>query len=203
MSTTEIEYTQEIPDGCVDPYVQMWLKQWPEDYHNEVLALLLNPSVDGSVATYNGSLVGFGLLSGLKEDDIMDDLFFILSTQVAVTRGNDNARERFIDFMSRICPKHEKTSFIDCYNTFRFPTRTDMYMVTNLVHPDYRGRGIGTELLERRLVMAEEKGATGVFAHCNSDASLHLYEKRGFTSIMQSGPLHYDGTADVLVAKEF
>lgn len=58
----------------------------------------------------------------------------------------------------------------------------DFYIDTLSVHPDFQGKGIGTELLEGLLSFAEKKGVTRVSLNVdqNKPSARRLYEKVGF-----------------------
>ncbi|QKE71708.1 GNAT family N-acetyltransferase [Arthrobacter citreus] len=58
----------------------------------------------------------------------------------------------------------------------------DFYIDTLSVHPDYQGKGIGTELLNGLLSFAKDKGVTRVSLNVDQDkpSVRRLYEKVGF-----------------------
>ncbi|PEL11125.1 GNAT family N-acetyltransferase [Bacillus sp. AFS017336] len=58
----------------------------------------------------------------------------------------------------------------------------DFYIDTLSVHPDYQGKGIGTELLNGLLSYAKDKGVTRVSLNVDQDkpSVRRLYEKVGF-----------------------
>ncbi|MEH7348392.1 GNAT family N-acetyltransferase [Gottfriedia acidiceleris] len=58
----------------------------------------------------------------------------------------------------------------------------DFYIDTLSVHPDYQGKGIGTELLEGLLSFAKNKGFARVSLNVDQDkpSARRLYEKVGF-----------------------
>ncbi|MFF2875501.1 GNAT family N-acetyltransferase [Gottfriedia sp. NPDC057991] len=58
----------------------------------------------------------------------------------------------------------------------------DFYIDTLSVHPDYQGKGIGTELLEGLLSFAKNKGIARVSLNVDQDkpTARRLYEKVGF-----------------------
>jgi len=65
------------------------------------------------------------------------------------------------------------------------------------VHPDYRGRGLGTRLLQACIAKAWAKGLTRVELESRADnlAAIHLYRKLGFTQeTVKARGLRFDGT---------
>mmetsp|Transcript_22523 Transcript_22523/g.39917 ORF Transcript_22523/g.39917 Transcript_22523/m.39917 type:complete len:174 (+) Transcript_22523:143-664(+) len=57
-----------------------------------------------------------------------------------------------------------------------------LYVMTLAVLPAYRGRGIGTELINHLVKKAEELGLAGVYLHVwtKNEEGLNLYKKLGF-----------------------
>jgi putative acetyltransferase len=65
------------------------------------------------------------------------------------------------------------------------------------VHPDYRGRGLGTRLLRACIAKAWAKGLTRIELEARADnlTAIHLYQKLGFAQeAIKSRGLRFDGT---------
>lgn len=58
------------------------------------------------------------------------------------------------------------------------------------VHPDYAGRGIAKTLTQRCIACAKETGEHTIALHTSEfmDAARHIYEKTGFTQVMEIEP---------------
>jgi ribosomal-protein-alanine N-acetyltransferase len=68
------------------------------------------------------------------------------------------------------------------------------------VAPDYRGRGIGTTLLERALGILATEGTRAVKleVRASNDVAIRLYERHGF-EVRRTVPRYYDDGEDALV----
>ncbi len=79
---------------------------------------------------------------------------------------------------------------------------SDFLMVAMAVHPDYQGRGIGTQLIKQRLTMAKEQGAAQAFVDCwENGGSKKLYENAGFKPILYTKPAFPDGSGEFFMGK--
>lgn len=68
------------------------------------------------------------------------------------------------------------------------------------VHPEHRGRGVGTSLLQRTLADLAMRGVHTVKLEVreNNDAAIRLYRQHGFTH-RQTSPRYYSNGEDALV----
>jgi GNAT superfamily N-acetyltransferase len=57
-----------------------------------------------------------------------------------------------------------------------------LYVDLLVVPEEFRGRGIGTELLARAEEIARKRGCTGLWLHTGSFQAPRFYEKLGFTA---------------------
>jgi GNAT superfamily N-acetyltransferase len=72
--------------------------------------------------------------------------------------------------------------------TYGNPSGNVAYLVNMYTIPEYRGQGIATELLERLIGEAREKGCTRVTLNA-SKAGRPIYEEYGFTDV--AGEMEY------------
>lgn len=61
---------------------------------------------------------------------------------------------------------------------------TDAYIQDIMVHPEYRGRGIGTQIMERLLSRLKEDGIFMVSVIYGDEALRPFYEKFGFYTML-------------------
>ena len=79
---------------------------------------------------------------------------------------------------------------------------TDYYFTDIGVVPEYRGRGIGMELIKRRIAIARSGNASAIFVMCwNGGNVSRLYRRLDFHPILKAGPSYYDGNAAKLMGK--
>jgi ribosomal-protein-alanine N-acetyltransferase len=72
------------------------------------------------------------------------------------------------------------------------------------VHPDQRGRGIGSKLLERFIAEAEARGATRLFLEMREgNTAESLYRKHGFASVGRRRHYYRRGSGSPLDAITF
>ena len=67
----------------------------------------------------------------------------------------------------------------------RDPHHVEAHILSLAVHPDWQGRGLGRELLQRSLESLERRGARRVRLEVRPDnaAATRLYEKLGFVAV--------------------
>ena len=70
------------------------------------------------------------------------------------------------------------------------------------VHPDQRGTGVGSELINRFEQAAAERGARRVFVTSFTFQAPGFYEKHGYTEIFRWDGVPVDGEADVHFRKD-
>jgi ribosomal-protein-alanine N-acetyltransferase len=77
----------------------------------------------------------------------------------------------------------------------------DAHIATLAVHPDYRGMGIATRLIEGVLVEAYEKGARRAMleVRTSNSAAQKLYEKFGFKVVHRRPRYYVDNREDALL----
>src|SRR5690606_38107678 len=71
-------------------------------------------------------------------------------------------------------------------NKIVHPVRTDGYIDNIVIHPDYRGRGLFTLLMDVLEAKAKEWGAAQTKLTCSRPAAQPLYEKRGYAEKIDS-----------------
>ena len=79
---------------------------------------------------------------------------------------------------------------------------SDFYFDSLAVHPDFRGRGIGRELIKEGLAIAREGESSAVYVDCwdNSPVS-KLFGSFDFLPIIRLGPAHFDGSSSLFMGK--
>ena len=77
----------------------------------------------------------------------------------------------------------------------------DAHIATLAVHPDFRGMGIATRLIEEVLVEAHEKGAKRAMLEVRTSnlAAQKLYEKFGFKVVHKRPRYYVDNREDALL----
>jgi ribosomal protein S18 acetylase RimI-like enzyme len=79
------------------------------------------------------------------------------------------------------------------------------YIQTLEVHPAFRGRGIGAELLVRAEESARAAGARSIALHVDTEnvAAIHLYESRGYARQGREEHYYARHRAAFIYAKSF
>ena len=77
----------------------------------------------------------------------------------------------------------------------------EAHIATLAVHPDFRGMGIATRLIEQVLVEAHEKGARRAMleVRTSNQAAQNLYEKFGFEVVYKRPRYYVDNREDALL----
>ena len=73
-----------------------------------------------------------------------------------------------------------------------------------VVHPDARGLGLGRTLVDRALGYCEERGFDAIFLETTDglDASMHIYEKRGFAVVSNTIELLWEDERPLIVMEK-
>ena len=78
---------------------------------------------------------------------------------------------------------------------------SDIHFSEIAVHKEFRGNGIGEELINRIIECAQESGLA-IYVNCwEGGYSSSLCEKLGFLPILRSGPRYNDGNAEKLMVR--
>jgi GNAT superfamily N-acetyltransferase len=74
----------------------------------------------------------------------------------------------------------ERVAGLGVVNKIVHPVRTNAYVDNIVVHPDFRGRGLFTIIMDELEQKAKEWGAVQIKLTCSRESVQPLYEKRGY-----------------------
>ncbi|MBR9702945.1 GNAT family N-acetyltransferase, partial [Candidatus Woesearchaeota archaeon] len=181
----------------------MWSEQWPEDDHETAMDIVGGYDHEHVLSVYNGSLIAYGLFSPMNTPANAEFVKPLIECEIEIVDGHSESLEAMHNYLAVIQEATNKELLIEPLSNFIYPKENHYYFGANLVKESFRGLGLGSEILKRRIDLALERGAGAIYAHCSSPVSLHLFEKEGFTKILKRTPAYFNGNSSVLVAKKF
>ncbi|XP_055531618.1 arylalkylamine N-acetyltransferase 1-like [Wyeomyia smithii] len=146
----------------------------------------LNHGLGVAAVNRQGTIVGIslGYIGAVDDAAAMRD---------AANRSKD---EKFCDIMRFLSVVQDGADIKGKFGV------TKIYEIQMLaVHPDYRGRAIGSALTKKQIEIAKERGFEAVYADCSSVYSAKIMERLGFECVHEIAFADYRNHRSVQIFK--
>ena len=150
------------------------------------------------VAIVDQLLVGGATLSPLTEGS---ESFNNVATTLSWARERRDVDDQLIDYCKEIQNEfggEVVMTFFDnefTQGTFE-PTKNDVYLSGLFVDEEYRGRGIGTDLVNEQIKLARERNASAIYVTCvESSPVTKIFKNLAFLPLLRLGPSYANGSA--------
>ena len=177
------------------------------DSMEEHISRLIRESKNIIMALKEKELIGFGNFVQLHEFPI--DKESLENALYWAQHNNKEDRDYLEKYYGECCDKFKRGQVVVEYFENRFTEENkkvlekDIYFSNLVVHPNFRGQGIGNLLAKKRISIAKKRNAQTIYVDCleNSGAE-NLYLKLGFNPIMRTGPTYPNGYSSLLMGLE-
>ena len=209
---SNITYKTPVDGDCeaIDKILRItFAEQWDDNFDQ----IFQKSHVAGNtIAAYdNGNVVGVGTWNSCVIEEVVPLASFINTAAINIELLTDQLRSGILEGLP--CGIHPKDLKIKTYqNKFVYQNITSSQeemeawnaaVFTSLaVLPDYQNQGIGGEILRLREQGVRNMGGSHVFGYNLEESFVsRIYERNGYSPIIQIKPFYADGKATTVFGK--